>query len=55
MNGVDSIDTSKIYMGVLAQDLLKMGITSAVRKSSSGFYKVNYNKIDANFGVMSNL
>ena len=48
LNG--NVDTESVYVGVMAQDLLDMKISEAVLRSpSSGYYSVDYSKIDVDF------
>lgn len=42
------------YIGTMAQDLLKLGITDAVSIMSNGYYGVNYNNIDIDFELLTN-
>lgn len=51
MDKVEGIDISKTYKGVIAQDLLELGLNDAV-KSVGGIYTVDYNKIDVNFEIL---
>jgi len=44
----DSVDTHTIYFGVMAQDLLELA-PDAVGVDPSGYYNVDYSKIDVNF------
>jgi hypothetical protein len=41
------------YKGVMAQDLLEMGITEPVIMGDDGFYGVDYNKIDVDMEIIS--
>jgi hypothetical protein len=41
------------YKGVMAQDLLEMGITEPVTMGDDGFYGVDYNKIDVDMEIIS--
>ena len=48
LNG--NVDTESVYVGVMAQDLLDMKISEAVLRSpTSGYYSVDYSKIDVDF------
>ena len=48
LNG--NVDTESVYVGVMAQDLLDMKISEAVLRSpASGYYSVDYSKIDVDF------
>jgi hypothetical protein len=49
MDEIDGIDIRKTYRGVIAQDLIEMGLNDAVSKNEHGIYFVNYNKIDVKF------
>ena len=41
------VDTESVYVGVMAQDLLDMKISEVVSRSpTSGYYSVDYSKID---------
>ena len=41
------------YKGVMAQDLLEMGITEPVTMGDDGFYGVDYNKIDVDMEIIN--
>ena len=41
-------DLNTTYKGVMAQDLLEMGLKDAVVMEDDGYYAVFYNKIDVN-------
>ena len=36
----------------MAQDLIKLGKTDAVKLNDNGYYSVYYNKIDVNFNMI---
>jgi len=46
-------DLNTKYKGVMAQDLLEMGITEPVVMGDDGFYGVDYSKIDVNMEIIS--
>jgi hypothetical protein len=52
MDKIDGIDISKTYKGVIAQDLLELGLNDAVIKNEHGILTVDYNKIDVNFEIL---
>ena len=41
------------YSGVIAQDLLKTNPSVVTVDEKSGYYKVNYDKIDANMYILN--
>jgi hypothetical protein len=50
MNVNGLLNTTTLYKGVMAQDLLEIGMENAViLDKSSGYYKVNYDLIDVDF------
>ena len=51
MDKVDGIDIRKTYRGVIAQDLIELGLNDAV-KEIDGIYSVDYNKIDVKFEIL---
>jgi len=46
-------DLNTKYKGVMAQDLLEMGITEPVVMGDDGFYGVDYSKIDVDMEIIS--
>tara|TARA_Y100001937_G_C7129222_1_gene336412 strand:+ start:940 stop:1401 length:462 start_codon:yes stop_codon:yes gene_type:complete len=42
------------WEGVMAQDLLEMGLEDSVRIADDGYYVVNYDKIDVRFKKINN-
>ena len=40
------------YIGTMAQDLIKLGRTDAVKLNNNGYYSVYYNKIDIAFNII---
>ena len=53
LGGEDEIvdlDTTRTFVGVMAQDLLDLSIPDAVWKNpKDGYYRVNYSKVDVDF------
>ena len=47
------IGESVRYIGTMAQDLLRMGRADAVSVMDNGYYAVDYNKIDIEFGEIN--
>jgi len=47
-------DNPKTYSGTMAQDLLELGYEDAVVTMESGFFAVDYSKIDVDFKTISN-
>ena len=48
-------DKITTYIGVMAQELLDTGYSSAVHKDSNGFYSVDYSKFRLPFGKISSI
>ena len=48
-------DKFTTYIGVMAQELLDTGYSSAVHKDSNGFYSVDYSKFRLPFGKISKI
>ena len=45
----DSVDTNSVYIGAMAQDLLDIVPEAVVINPNTGYYAVDYSKIDVDF------
>ena len=50
--GVAGMDSDVVYVGAMAQDLLKMAPSAVCRHATDGMLRVDYSKIDVDFGVL---
>jgi len=45
----DNVDTNSVYLGVMAQELLDIAPEAVVTNPATGYYAVDYSKIDVDF------